>query len=217
MAIFRMVSQLGLLLIGCAAVTAAQTSNAVPQASLEEKNFPRVEVTGGLTYANLRLPTLSERQNAVGWGTSVTGNVTRHFGFTGDFSGNYKPKCANNDVDCILRELLSTQLVRYSSYQFMGGPQVRFGSERFSGFAHALFGGIRHRVTLLDTSTGEQTVIKPGPQFAMAYGGGLDWNLGQNVGIRLIQVDFIPVRENPTWTHNVRIQGGVVFRFGWKK
>lgn len=215
MRILRMFTQLGLL-IGLVGIAAAQTRQALPQSSLDGKGFPRVEVTAGLTYANLRLPTLSDRKNAVGWGTSITGNLTRHFGITGDFSGIYEPKCARDDVDCILRELLSTQITRYSSYQFMGGPQVRFGSERFSGFAHALFGGIRHRVELLDTTTGGQTIIKPGPQFAMAYGGGLDWNAGRNVGLRLFQVDFIPVRESSRWTLNVRVQAGVVFRFGWK-
>ena len=207
---------LSLLLLLAATGSHAQTYAVTNPQLRADEGFNRVEVHGGIVYANLRLPGLSERRHSGGWGTSVTGYVSRHFGFTGDFAGQYSPRCADNDVDCILRELFSTQIVRFSSHQFMGGPRVRFGGERWSGFGHALFGGIRHRVTLLDTSTGERTVVKPGPQFAMAYGGGLDWNVGENIGVRLFQMDYIPVRDEPMWSHNFRIQGGVVFRFGRK-
>lgn len=217
MRMLRLIPQITLLLAVSALGLSAQTAAVAPQPAITEREFPRVEVYGGIAYANLNLPGLSDRRHAGGWGTSVTANVTRHFGFTGDFAGQYKPQCAENDVDCIIRELFSTQLVRYSSYQFLGGPQVRFGGVRFSGFAHALFGGVRHRVRLLDTATGVETEIKPGPQFAMAYGGGLDWNLGEQLAVRLLQVDYIPVRESPSWKHNVRIQGGIVLRFGGRK
>ena len=210
--IARFISRLTLILAFCAAGAFAQSPAAPKPLSVESKP-PRVEIYGGLAYANARLPGLADRRHAVGWGTSITGKVNRHFGFTGDFGGQYKPECGRNDVDCILRELLATQLVRYSSYQFMGGPQVRFGGDRFSGFAHALFGGVRHRVRLLDTSSGVETEIKPGPQFAMAYGGGLDWNLAEGLGVRLFQVDIVPVRDGTIWTRNVRIQGGIVVRF----
>lgn len=154
------------------------------------------------------------RADTRGWGASVTANLTRYFGVTGDFGGLYNPECPQNDLQCFVELLRATQIEDYSSHQFMGGPQLTIPGQRFQGFVHALFGGVRTRASLLTVATGVRTTTTPGPNFAMAYGGGLDWNIAPRFAVRLFQFDYIPVHEGSNWRHNVRIQGGVVIRFG---
>lgn len=179
--------------------------------------YARGEVFGGFSYTNVRLPGLASRQHSVGWGASIAGYVNPYLGFAAEFAGQYDPECAENDVECLLEVLASTQIRDYSFYQFMAGPRVRVPNERFSPFFHALFGGVRSKVSLLDLITGARSETTSGPDFAMAFGGGLDWNLAPRFAVRLVQFDFIPVRDKPEWRHNFRYQAGVVIRFGIKE
>ena len=48
----------------------------------------------------------------------------------------------------------------------------------------------------------------------MAAGGGLDIKSSKRVWVRLFQIDYLPIRLNDEWTHNFRVQAGIVFRFG---
>ena len=178
------------------------------------RDFSRGEVYFGVSYARLSLQGFDTRQHSVGWGASVTGNLTRYFGITGDFGGQYNPQCPENDVECFVELLRATEIRNYSSHQFLAGPRVNIPGERFSGFVHALFGGVRTKASLLTVATGARREEISRPKFAMAFGGGMDWNLSDRFAVRLFQVDYIPVRENPDWRHNIRFQGGLVFRFG---
>ena len=187
---------------------------AAPQAPKESNWRPRGEVYVGLAYNNLSLLGFEDRRHSVGWGTNVTAHFTRYFGVTADFGGQYNPECGQNDVKCIVELLQAAQIEDYNSHQFLAGPRITFPGERFQGFVHALFGGVRTHVSLLDTMTGQRTKITSGPNFAMAFGGGLDWNVGgPRFAVRLFQFDIIPVREGSSWRRNVRIQGGLVVRF----
>ena len=188
-----------------------------PKPVAAKASHPKGEFYGGFSYASLRLPGLTSRKHSIGWSTGVTGNLTKYFGITADFAGLYKPKCAENDVECFVELLRATEITNYSSYQFLAGPQFRAPGKRFNGFVHALFGGVRSKASLLSVATGVKTEFTSGPNFAMAYGGGLDWNLSPEIGVRVFQFDYIPSRNNNTWRHDFRIQGGVVFRFGFKK
>jgi opacity protein-like surface antigen len=174
----------------------------------------RGEVGFGIAYANLSLLGFTERRNSVGWGANLAINLSRYVAFEADFGGQYDPECSQNDPECIIQLLTSTTLVDYSSYQFMAGPRFNVPGDRFSGFLHVLVGGVRSDVTLFNTVTSTLTEIDDGPNFAMALGGGLNWNLDPRFAWRLVQVDYIPVHRSAEWRHNVRIQSGIVFRFG---
>ena len=178
------------------------------------RDYSRGEAYFGISYARLSLQGFDTRQHSVGWGASVTRNFNRHFGVTADFGGQYNPQCPENDVQCFVELLRATEIRNYSSHQFMVGPRVNIPGERFSGFVHALFGGVRTHASVLTVATGVRQEIAPGPKFAMSYGGGMDWNLSDRFGVRLFQVDYIPVKANPQWRHNIRFQGGIVFRWG---
>ncbi len=39
-------------------------------------------------------------------------------------------------------------------------------------------------------------------------------NTNRRVAIRVAQLDYIPVRTRPAWTHDIRVMTGVVFRLG---
>lgn len=77
----------------------------------------KVDLFGGYQYSHP-----DGGPNLNGWNAALTGNVTRHFGVTGDFSGTYGGGG--------------------SIYTFAFGPTVSGGSAA-RPFAHALFGGAR--------------------------------------------------------------------------
>lgn len=89
-----------------------------------------------------------------------------------------------------------------SSFEYMGGPRVTHRLENAAVFAHALFGG-----THFNNGGGNH--------FTMGYGGGVDVNAGENLAIRVIQFDWLPIKTSPTWTKNsMRFGFGVVWKSG---
>lgn len=191
----------------------AQAQSGNQPGTARSRDYYRGEAYFGISYARLSLQGFDTRQHSVGWGASVTRNFNRHFGVTADFGGQYNPQCPENDLNCFVELLRATEIRSYSSHQFMVGPRVNIPGERFSGFVHALFGGVRTHASVLTLATGVKREISPGPRFAMGFGGGMDWNLSDRFAVRLFQVDYIPVKENPQWRHNMRLQFGVVLRF----
>lgn len=91
---------------------------------LMAQNYEKVEVFGG--YQFLHLGGSGTDVNANGWDASVTANINKWFGVTGDFSGGYK----------------SIDGVSASVYSYAGGPVFSYRSaSRFTPFAHVLIGG----------------------------------------------------------------------------
>src|ERR1041385_4634491 len=105
-----------------------------------QQNKPKAEVFGGYQY------TYGDGINFNGWNAAVTGNLSRSFGVTADFSGVYN----GGHV-----------------YSYMFGPVLSARGKHFTPFVHALFGG----------ATG-QGPAGGSTAFSMAFGGGLDANLG---------------------------------------
>ena len=75
-----------------------------------------VEVFTGYQYAHVY-----PNANGQGWNFSVTGNLNRAIGVTGDFSGSYERGSA--------------------LYTYMVGPTLSARTKRVTPFVHALFGG----------------------------------------------------------------------------
>ena len=171
----------------------------------------RFEIFGGISYANIQVAGLEDRKNSLGWSATVTAKLNRYAGITFDFAGQYDPDCADNDEDCLIDLLLSEEIQNYSSYQFMAGPSFSIPNERFSPFVHALFGAVRTQSEIVIIDTREEFTVSSGVRYAMGFGGGFDWNVAPFMGMRIIQFDYIPVRESDSWDHNVRIQGGFLF------
>ena len=176
---------------------------------------PKLEVFGGYQYqtigGNLGWQVGSPYN---GWDTAVTFNFSKHFGATGDFSGNYHS--GNFGGGSYYTHILT----------YAGGPVYSFGSgSNLKPFVHAMFGGA-HITTPVMYGT-SPTYASEGGYTAMA-GGGVDYKLKKRIAVRLAQFDWIYYHnkdlgdfigakssrgDSPNFTSNVRISTGVVFRF----
>ena len=126
-----------------------------------------------------------DRETAHGWLTDVSVPITRTFGVVGEVSGQYSD--ALPDI-----------------YEFMGGLRARTTLPRATPFAHALFGGLRA------SASGSSDT-----DFAMAFGGGVDMRARDNLSVRIVQLDWIPVRGEGRWTtSSIRLAFGIVMRVG---
>jgi hypothetical protein len=81
----------------------------------------------------------------------------------------------------------------------MGGPRFAFRTRSVTPFVHALFGASYSRFQ------GNQE-----NQFAMKWGGGVDFNFGRHYAWRLEANDFVHVRP---WNHNFNASTSLVFRW----
>lgn len=180
----------------------------------QPEEFAHFEVFAGIGYANLSSAALASRKEGVGWGASLAYNPTRYFGLVADFAGFYDPECSDQDFECFLDLLRTQQIVDYSQHHFMAGPRVvaPIGNKRI--FFHALFGGARTHSSIFDLNTSTDTTATTGPNFAMGYGGGLDWTFHPRLAWRVIQVESVSVHETTGWRNNLRFQTGVVIRLG---
>jgi tetratricopeptide (TPR) repeat protein/opacity protein-like surface antigen len=148
---------------------------------------PLVEIFAG---PSLLCPSCQEqgRQLFGGWQASVTTNLWRHLGITGDFGGQYRGWSG----------------VRFSQYEYMVGPQLAWRFRRSTPFVHALFGGVTFRGADT-TNTG----------FGMGLGGGLDVNVSKRLAIRAAQFDYVPNHFSVGgWDHDLRLGVGLVIKVG---
>ncbi len=91
-----------------------------------------------------------------------------------------------------------------NALQYMFGPRYVVRQDKVSYFAHALFGG-------------DHFNNGGGNAFAMGFGGGVDVKAGEKLYVRVIQFDWIPLRQNGfNSNNNTRYGFGVVYPFGSK-
>jgi len=153
--------------------------------SAAAQDTPAAEFFGGYSYARVDASPASDL-NLHGWNASLAGNVNRWLGFVGDFSGHYG----------------SPSGVDVSDHTFMFGPRITARSEKATPFFHALFGGAR-----------ASAIGSSETAFAMALGGGLDYNLNKNFAVRVGQFDYLPTRFGDDTQNNFRYSTGIVLRF----
>lgn len=157
------------------------------------QDLPKAEVFGGYSYyrANLgNTGTSTTHVNLNGWNGALTGYFSKAVGITADFSGHYgKP-----DVGGFK---LNTKV-----YNYMFGPTIAARGEKATVFAHALFGAQKFKAENVSDNS-----------FAMALGGGFDYNVGKNFALRPAQLDYIYSRHGGVRQNNMRYSAGVVFKF----
>jgi opacity protein-like surface antigen len=142
---------------------------------------------------------------------SATGYFTKRFGITGDFSFHTQ---SHNETFTG-----GSAHFRTTSYNYLVGPQFRFvNNTRVTPFVRALAGVSNNRFSAKSTvpiNLSSQSVT----DFAMALGGGLDIRVHKRFGIRLFQIEYMPVfirdRTQPGIDgrrfDNVRFSTGIVF------
>jgi hypothetical protein len=151
---------------------------------LMAQDYPKAEVFAGYQFLH------SEGENFNGWNASLTGNVNKAFGVTGDFSGSYKT------IDGI----------DFKVYSYTGGPVLNLNHEgTVNPFVHALFGGAH----FTGSASGASASLNG---FTMLYGGGADVKMSKLLALRG-QVDWVYYHVAGTSSSkNVRLSTGVVFR-----
>ncbi len=187
---------------------------------------PRGEIFGGYSYAgfdgDLFPSSLSNRENANGWGASVSLNANRFFGFTADFASQF------GDVPTLDPTLACIAVfppppgcavevkVNFSTQQFLFGPRFTLRGAGATAFVHVLLGANRTRLSSFPT-LGGLVPAQTETDFALAAGGGLDVRLSPFLALRAFQVDYIPVHQggiiNQDFAQNIRVQTGIVLRF----
>ncbi|MBZ5567639.1 MAG: hypothetical protein LAN64_07275 [Acidobacteriia bacterium] len=159
------------------------------------QDYSKAEVFGGYQYTRLNFGSGTPGLNFNGWNAAVTGNVNHWLGVTGDFSGAYKSTLGDS----------------LKQHTFMFGPTVSsHSSDRFTPFAHALFGVARFSESGSDPSGAPFSDSRN--SFAMALGGGVDVGV-KNFAVRIGQFDYLMTRFGSTTQNDFRYSAGIVFRF----
>ena len=204
------------LLLVSALATFAQTSD----------NHKRMEFFAGYSVATVDgdinspvsfTPIDKKSPRFSGFNGSAVYNVSRYFGIKADVSGTY-----NNRAE-VFRSGGSSPVTRAlelenSLYNFLGGVQIKDNaSERkVKPFAHVLVGAgharskIAPNICLAVGPCPNGTLERTGP--AGAFGGGVDVRLAKRIDLRLIQVDYNPVRFDRGVKNNFRFGFGLVFK-----
>jgi hypothetical protein len=171
-------------LLGLAVVIVALSIPALCQ------GYSKAEVFGGYQYTRINPGSGISGENFNGWNGAVTGNLNHWLGVTGDVSGAYK----------------SISGVSLKQHTFMFGPTIASrSSDKFTPFAHALFGVAHSSAGVSGSSVSDNS-------FAMALGGGIDVG-SKKIALRIGQFDYLMTRFGGTSQNNFRYSAGVVFRF----
>lgn len=159
------------------------------------RETPKAEVFGGYQYTRINPGSGVDGENSNGWNGAIQANLNHYLGVKADFSGAYRTS-----------EVGIGGEVRLRQYTYLFGPVLSARAEKATLFAHALFGGAR--------ATADTTVVDTSDSaFAMALGGGLDYNVSPRFALRVAQFDYLPTFFGDDKQHNVRYSAGVVFRF----
>jgi Outer membrane protein beta-barrel domain len=164
-------------------------------AAASAQGAPKVEVFGGYSYVHTSVSGTGFTANLNGGSASVSFNPTSWLGLVGDFGGYH------GGVNS-LGSGINGQI-----YTYMFGPKSSFRLGKVTPFIQTLFGGVH-------ASAG--SVYGSESAFAMATGGGIDWNATEHLGVRLIQAEYLLTMLNDganNRQNSARISAGVVFRW----
>lgn len=141
-----------------------------------------------------------EREGFNGFNASVVGNFSRYVGAKFDYS--YHQKSFDFGADNTTIRL----------HNILGGIQIKDNSSEgtFKPFGHALFGVGRTSADLSEFDNRLEDFDDAG--FAAAIGGGIDVRLSPRVDLRVIQVDYNPMKFDFTDFGTVGLPGTPTFR-----
>jgi opacity protein-like surface antigen len=137
-----------------------------------------------------------------GGGASVAVNRNRWIGIAAELNG-----CRNTGTSGSL--FGSSSPWKETLFTYMAGPRVSY-RRRLAPFAQALFGGAHFSGNRPGASTS-------GNAFSVSGGIGLDLNVSKHVSLRLIQPEFLWTHFGRSSDNQLRIQTGIVLKFGEPK
>lgn len=99
----------------------------------------------------------------------------------------------------------------FNMFEYLFGPRFSRQKGRAEFFCHALIGGVHH----WQGGAAYEPATLEGGGFAMAYGGGVELYAGKGMAIRILQIDWLPFRDDGSWrTDTTRFEFGIVFKAG---
>jgi hypothetical protein len=197
----------------------------VVSAVASAQDVPRLEVFGGYSYVQTRgyiadefVPGSGSGEfppiGSKGWTGSVAVNATQWLAVVAEASGLHADLTWNSGGTP------STLSMHDHSYLF--GPRFTYRSGRWSIFVHALFGEA-HASTVLSAP---EVLVPLGfveTKAAIGMGTGVDFtaytrrrhrtDAGQQLAIRLGQIDWLRTNFTASHQNNFRLSAGLVFRF----
>jgi opacity protein-like surface antigen len=151
------------------------------------QDTPKVDVYGGYSFMRL------EGANLNGGTVAVTGNVTKKFGLTAEFS-------YYSGTETVLVNNVSRR-VKVKKIPLLFGPQFTFrNSSRVTPYVRGLVGIVKEKG------------IEPETAFGASLGGGVDIKINDKVSWR-IQGDYLLTRKGDS-ENILRFSTGIVFHFG---
>jgi opacity protein-like surface antigen len=92
---------------------------------------------------------------------------------------------------------------------YLFGPRFAYhNTGRLTPYAQVLFGGEHASATVTGLGSASNS------SFAMTFGGGADFQVTHHLAFRAIQVEYLYTRFGGTKQNNMRLQSGLVYRFG---
>jgi outer membrane immunogenic protein len=159
------------------------------------QDAPKVEVFAGYSYLHTSLSGTGVTASLNGGSASVSYNPNSWLGIVGDFGGYHGGGDEFGDG------------VNGVVYTYLFGPKATFHVGRITPFIHTLFGGAH-------ASAGSRYGSENA--FAMASGGGIDWNATEHLGIRVVEADYLLTTLDDGGNNrqnNVRLSAGFTFRW----
>jgi len=160
------------------------------------QDHPWGEVFGGYSYVRVNPGNGFPGESFNGGSGSFSFNPTPWLGIVSDFGG-YHWSGEGSD---------------FTVFSYLFGPKIAFRQAPFTPFVQALFGGVRLSGTECDSGCGSGS----NTGFATALGGGVDWNVSNHFGLRLVQAEYVLTKLsffNATHQNNFRLSAGLVVRF----
>jgi opacity protein-like surface antigen len=167
--------------------------------------------------------TPANRVNAHGFNGSITYNFSRFVGAKFDLTlhshgEDFAGIAVVNPLPTVVAGGVGTPAVFKTSqnvYQYMGGIQIKDNNKdgaKFKPWAHLLLGIADQHFSVDQTSpTNVRIFDVNSTDWAMKFGGGLDYQVHKNVDIRFIQFDWNPIwRGDQDFGPNIGVVNGVM-------
>lgn len=154
-----------------------------------------IEVSGNYQYVRFNPGSGASGINCQGGSGSFGAYVTSRVGIVGEFGG------------CMVTGLPSGASAHEMDY--LAGPRLYFPTRgRLFPFVQATFGGERFSAGVTGVGSASSNA------FAMTAGGGADITLTRHVSFRAIQVEYLYTHFGGASQNSLRLQSGIVWRFG---
>jgi opacity protein-like surface antigen len=154
-----------------------------------------MEVSGQYQYVRISPGQGAPSANCQGAGGTFAANVNRWVGIVGDVGF------------CKVTGLPTGTSSHEVNYLF--GPRFSYRNYgRVTPYAQVLFGGERATASATGFPSASTSA------FAMTFGGGADFTVTHHLAFRAIQFEYLYTHFGGAKQNNLRIQSGLVYRFG---